>query len=130
MDSFLYLKEKLSRLIVAIPYIRVRYSFDSEFQNHIVEIKPSEVYRDDVAFAENESSLCLDFSDKFPYESIIFISEDDSVKIDSADVVLYGELYNTGLVSFNWCDILMENEIIDSPVKGKPCLNSDYALAA
>lgn len=129
MDSFSYLKEKLNRLIEAIPYIRVRYSFDPEFQNHIVEIKPSEVYRDDLTFAENESALCLDFSDKFPYDSIIFISEDEQVKVEHPDLVLQGLLYEAESIVFNWSDIKV-GELIGAPVDGKMCLSSDYALAA
>lgn len=129
MDSFSYLKEKLTRLIEAVPYIRVRYSFDPEFQNHIVEIKPSEVYRDDVAFAENESALCLDFSNKFPYDSIIFISEDDAVKVEHPDLVLQGQFYETESIVFNWSDIFPD-DLIECPVEGTTCLNHDYALAA
>jgi hypothetical protein len=103
MDSFSYLKAQLAKLTHSIPFIRIRYSFDPEFKNHIIEVKPSDVYNDDLTFAEHESELCLDFSEKFPYDSIIFISEDDAVKIEHPDLVLLGSLYEAPS-NFNWSD--------------------------
>jgi len=129
MNSFSYLKEELTRLIETIPYIRVRYSFDREFHNHIVEIKPSEVYRNDLDFAESESELCLDFTEKFQYESIIFISEDDAIQMDHPDFVLEGKEYVIRSSILDWFGIHL-NEIIQTQVEGVPCKSSVYALAA
>jgi hypothetical protein len=129
MNSFSYLKDKLGELVKTVPHVRVRYAYDSEFKNHIVEIKPAEVYRDDLTFAENESALCLDFSEKFPYDSIIFISEDDAVKVEHPDLVIQGILYETDSSVLNWSGIFPD-DLIESPVEGTTCLNHDYALAA
>lgn len=94
MNSFSYFKNKLAELVKTVPYIRIRYSYDPEFLNHIVEIKLAEVYQDDMTFAEIESTLCLDFSNRYPYDSIIFISEEDVVKVECPDLVLKGRLFD------------------------------------
>lgn len=65
MNSYNYLTDKLEGLVTKHPSVRIRYVYEPEFMNHIVEVDPDFYYNNDLMFAKSESELCSDFGQKY-----------------------------------------------------------------
>ena len=129
MEANNYLTQKLNDLIKTIPEIRIRYYFDRAFSNHIIEITPVEVYKNDLNYSEMEGEISNDFASEFPNQTIVFISKDDIISIDKPDIILTGKLFQFDWPLFDWFNFSLDG-LIKAPVEGENCGEIDYALAA
>ncbi|MDR1023711.1 MAG: hypothetical protein LBL94_10645 [Prevotellaceae bacterium] len=88
-----YIINKLSIFINLFPTVRVRYEHDGNALVHIIEILPSEVYRQNEDYIAWESEMFDRFIDRYPCENVCFITDDALVGIGNADLTLYGESF-------------------------------------
>lgn len=93
MKSKDYIISNLNSLIKLFPHIKLRYEYDSIFNNHIIEVSPSSFYNDNEVFSINEAEFYNIFGNKFPDESIVFISNDDVIEINNITYTAIGDHY-------------------------------------
>ena len=89
MKSTEFIKQKIDEIVVKFPYIRCRYANDIEAETHVIEISPKNIYQSE-KFTDLENELVLDFIRQYPLESLVFIPEDDLIKIDCVDYLKTG----------------------------------------
>lgn len=58
-----------------------KYEFIENSETHIIEVLPSELALKDKAFAEDQFNFVNTFLEKFPYESICFVTDGDLIKV-------------------------------------------------
>lgn len=104
MTSVNFINTRLAQLVSKFPFIRARYKNDQVYDAHLVEITPSFIYNIDKDFKQEEERTIFDFIEKFPFENIVFLAEDDEYKIQSFDSQYLGNQYsqNSGLVTVNY----------------------------
>lgn len=81
---------KLQEMVKKIPSIKVLYKYDSESNDHLIEVLPKSEYLSNVEIEEVESQIVLDFIEKFPYESIIFLTDQDGISMENHNDVFVG----------------------------------------
>lgn len=93
MNAKEFIHAELLRFVEAFTEVRVRYEYDSEARVHTVEVLPKEIYHSDAAYIRWEDDFYRRFVDRFPMESICFVSEDALAGIDNPEFVLEGIEY-------------------------------------
>lgn len=88
MTAKTYIEEKLRSLRSTFPGIQIRYEHDPVAKRHLVEIIPSEFMEGNEDYFKEEAKITDEFIQLFPSESIDFISDDSSIRIDDADLEL------------------------------------------
>ncbi len=75
--------KRIDEIAEALPQIQLRYEHREVHGEHIIEVSPKYLYEDDSEFEEHEISLYKDFIDLFPDETILVISSDDIIEVES-----------------------------------------------
>lgn len=83
-----FIEEKLKSLKSTFNDIHIRYEHDPVAKSHLVEIIPSVFMEGNEDYFKEEAKITDEFIQLFPSESIDFISDDSSIKIDNADLEL------------------------------------------
>jgi hypothetical protein len=94
MNSREYIIEKLNKLINEIKNIKLIYEFDELSCIHTIKVLPITFFDLNDDFAEFQSEMIEYFIENYPNESILFISEEDSIiDIINPEFILAGESY-------------------------------------
>ncbi len=94
MNSREYIIEKFNKLINEIKNIKLIYEFDELSCIHTIKILPITFFDLNDDFAEFQSEMIEYFIVNYPNESILFISEEDSIiDIINPEFILVGESY-------------------------------------
>jgi len=113
MDSIEYLKNELNKLVKEIPYIKCIYEYNEFDSTHIVKIAPQKIFEQNENYIELESKIVDEFINKYPFEGIVFIRENDIIDISSPLYIAQGKLYE--LFSYYTCiDIDVNNKKQDT----------------
>ncbi|HET6556373.1 MAG TPA: hypothetical protein VFG54_03605 [Prolixibacteraceae bacterium] len=83
-----YIEEKLRSLKSTFTDIQIRYEHNPVAKSHLVEIIPSDFMVGNEDYFKEEAKITDEFNQLFPSESIDFISDDSSIKIEDADLEL------------------------------------------
>lgn len=83
-----YIEEKLKELKSTFTDIQIRYGYDPDTGSHLVKIAPSYFREGNEDYFKEEAKIVDEFNQLFPSESIDFISEDSSIKIENTDLEL------------------------------------------
>lgn len=126
MNSIELLKSELQELFSLIDGIEIRYEFKKSTFTHIVEVKPLDLFSSNSLYIEKEIELEEKFSELFPNEDLVFVSENSLSKIEQADLTLvyFKVAYKQEKQMFYSIDQLINDFQID----GEGEIN--YALAA
>lgn len=89
MNSKNLIIQKLEQLVAQFAAIRVRYQFDGD---HIVEISPASMLKDNKAFRLAIHDIFLDFEDQY-MEELMFVTEDDLVCVENVTYQKAGSQY-------------------------------------
>ncbi|MCH8533978.1 MAG: hypothetical protein LAT51_02820 [Flavobacteriaceae bacterium] len=93
VNSFLI--PRLKKLFLSLENVEISYAYRTSTNTHIVEVKPSSIYRCSKKYIRKEMELERDFNNKFPSETLLFITEDSLTNIQSPDLVFkYRMNYN------------------------------------
>lgn len=90
MNSTEYIIEKVKTFVKLFPKVKVRYEFDKVAVVHTIEVTPRQIHNDDNDVLDWEMSLWDDFVELFPFENIMFCSDDDLVGIRNVDFEVEG----------------------------------------
>lgn len=71
----------MRQIIDKLPHACVSYAYEEASNTHFVEIKPTEVYRHDAAYVEMEIALMQEFTQKFPYEVMVFVEDREGLYV-------------------------------------------------
>lgn len=88
MNSQDLIIKELNDFSLNIEGIEIRYEFDRVNLIHLIEVKPLDLYENNLSYQEREIKLEEKFYNLYPYEEIVFISEDSLSKIINPDLVL------------------------------------------
>ncbi|MBE7696456.1 hypothetical protein [Tenacibaculum finnmarkense] len=83
MNSIELVKQELQELFSLIDGIEIRYEFKKSTFTHFVEVKPLDLFSTNNVYIDKEISLEEKFSELFPSEDLVFISEDSLSKIEN-----------------------------------------------
>lgn len=116
-----FLSVELKKLVHTFKNVLCRYEFDSRSDAHYVEITPSEQYEED-AIRLKLAEIMYSFYDLFPTESLVFLTEDDSISLSNVNFTIRGEEYSS-----KWNCFSVTDEYLDFI---QPSGENSYALAA
>jgi hypothetical protein len=94
MKSTNYIKNQLNRLIEEFPQLKISYEFDEIDNSHIIEVLPSKEYNENIHYSKSETEIIIDFISKYPYEEIVFITENSLIKISKPFYEIIGYYYD------------------------------------
>lgn len=89
MTSREYIKNRLQKLLKFYPQLTFFYQFDERTDLHQVLVEPQTEFRSNQEFQNDEADFIFDFDNLFFPESILFISEDSLIKINSPEFIIY-----------------------------------------
>lgn len=93
MNSKEYIRKELKNIIEVFKNIKLLYEYDELCKIHTVKILPNDFTELNDKFAEFQYSLIEYFMDKYPNESVLFITNDSPIKINNPEFTFIGELY-------------------------------------
>jgi len=125
MDSINLIKDELEVLSSLIEGIEIRYEFKRSISTHLIEVKPIDLFNSNKLYIEKEIELEEKFSELFPNEDLVFVTEDSLSKIENPDLILPCKIaYKQEQDSFYSIDVLLKG--LNMEVYGE----INYALAA
>lgn len=95
MTSLEFIHERLSFLVREFPELKCSYVYDDLAYAHLVEIKPSEFYKDNSDILTFEMLILADFINAYSHETLTFLDENDILKVSNPSFVIMGDLYET-----------------------------------
>jgi len=126
-----FLESKIIEMVEAFEDIQCRYRFDAPSSTHYIEILPIKIFDESTDLQCFQADIYDEFDEKYPKESLVFISEDSLTKIGQATFTKAGDKYSHSLPSqlqwLNELNVISKGNKYGIPVSaGK----NNYALAA
>ncbi|MDO8928254.1 MAG: hypothetical protein Q7W54_04610 [Bacteroidota bacterium] len=124
MNSKKYIKTGLQKLLKLYPQFTFFYQFDEITNLHMVQVEPKDEFESNLAYQNDEADLTFDFDNLFFPESIVFISENSLISVDSPEFILKNYtsiVMDDALLNYNYVGI-KDNEYQSG--------ENNYALAA
>lgn len=81
MDSINFIKEKLYYLYELFPYLEIQYEYNYKINTHVIEVKPIHCFNSDKKYADFQIDFEAEFEENFPYEDILFMTENILIQI-------------------------------------------------
>lgn len=120
-----FIKQRINQLAEQFPLISFTYGFDKVGTQHIIEIEPDKEYKNE-AYMLAEFDFVQDFITMFPYDEILFISNDPYIKIEK---IIYAKKSEIRVDYFECAnELLASDEIINAPFNSSEinwCLSID-----
>lgn len=79
-----FLREKLNVIFLSLEGVELAYEYRISTNTHIVEVKPLEKFNSE-EYVNMEIALEEAFKERFPYENLLFVSEDSLTKIKTPE---------------------------------------------
>ena len=98
-----YILSKLSHITKSVPELKILYKYDFLTRDHLIKVLPLDEYKNNEEYHTLEEELLFSFIEKFPNDSLVFLSEGDWIDIESPDEVFTGWFYdrwNENYISF------------------------------
>lgn len=124
MSSKEYIKAGLQKLLKLYPQFTFFYQFDEIANLHMVHVEPKNEFESNKAYQNDEADLTFDFDNLFFPESIVFISENSLIRVDSPEFIL------KNYTSFVMDDVLLNYNYVGIKEKEYLSGENNYALAA
>jgi hypothetical protein len=105
MNSVGFVKAQLENMLVALPYLQVRYEYDTQNASHSVEVLPLYFYKEK-SYIFIEQEICKKFVQMFPYETLVFVSEGSLYEVENPVFVAKGLLFDFRdlVLNFNFAE--------------------------
>jgi len=126
MESKEFLKSTLKKMFLDLENIEISYEYRLSSNTHIIEVKPDSIYRTCENYISREMELESIFYDKFPKETILFITEDSLTQIKSPDLALKFKMKYD--VSSLYTPVLLKSFLAKNQLSSAG--DNNYALAA
>ncbi len=83
MKAIEFIKKELHNIHNLLPFVKMKYEYDTISLTHIVEVTPLSVYKDDKRYEDLELKLMDAFIDHYPDEDILFVSEESLIRVEN-----------------------------------------------
>lgn len=115
MNQIEFIKSKLQVLNSLCPYLNIRYEYRNYTNTHIIDIRPQIFYDDDKQYITQQIEIENEFEEKYPYDNIMFVSEDSLTKIDKPTFELLASSLDEIKVIFDEAEIgeLFKQDLVD-----------------
>ena len=87
MNSNEYIRKGLHKLLKQYPQLTFFYQFDKKSNLHQILVEPINEFESNKSFKNDEADFIFDFDNLFFPESIVFISENSLIKIESPEFI-------------------------------------------
>lgn len=91
-----YILSKLEELRRAIPTLKILYKKDTFTREYLVKVIPCEEVETSELYQELESEIIFDFITKYPFDSVVFMTEDEWIDVRDPEQVFVGDEYVEG----------------------------------
>lgn len=112
MTSIKFIEDYISKLVVRFPEVKCLYEYGESDDSHIVKVEPIEVFKNNEEYAIFENEMYLIFSQKYPQDSLLFITNDSLVDVKNP---IYEKTGRTYLLNILKNYTLINNQLIDFP---------------
>lgn len=89
MNSKEYIKTGLQKLLDLYPQLTFFYQLDEKTNLHQILVDPKSEFMSNSGFRSDEADFIFDFDNIFFPESVVFISEDSLIRINTPEFILY-----------------------------------------
>lgn len=122
-----FIVDTLKELHVKFPNCHIKYEFDELINVHIVEVLPLSFYENE-EYMEYESDLFESFSELFPSEELLFVSEDSLNRVTHPSFEIHSE--QIGELKTDFLEFPTPSFIGSHDESYQPKEMSNFALAA
>lgn len=105
--------KKLNELVRLFPSIKVSYEIDENSNSHYVKVLPLKEFDTNDEYHKFETNFILSFIEQFPYEEIVFVSENSLIEVLNPIFEIEGNLFRKNILAWN-DDIWSNNLKTDS----------------
>jgi len=93
MNAQSYIKNKIQELVEKFPQLKAGYSFEPLTMAHYIKIEPSKEFNQNNDYIAFETDFILSFIDRYPFEEIVFITEEDIIDLEDPSFIVEGMLF-------------------------------------
>lgn len=102
MISKYFIINSIKKISKEFSFLKFTYFSDEMSDAHFIEISPNEYFEYfEENFVTQQNEIILSFIEKFPYESLAFIGEEDMFECEIPVFILRGKTYNIN-VEITW----------------------------
>lgn len=96
-----FLINKLDELTLSFPSLKVSYFIDDFSNSNYIKILPPVEFSENLLYKKHEINIIIDFISKYPYEEIVFVSEDHLLELSNLAYEKEGELFGKNETIYN-----------------------------
>lgn len=102
MTSNKFIKVKIQKLLKLVPTLEIYYEYDSFSESHFLKILPLVEFEKNDIYIQFEQDLNDEFFDKYPFELLTFLSENDRYQMANFErFVVIDEISSVDILSNN-----------------------------
>ena len=112
MESINFLTEKLHGIFNLHSYLEIKYEYRRYIQTHIIEVKPVHCFESDKQYIDQQINLEELFEELFPEEEILFITENNLIKVEEpilklgvSELMVTADLIGNPTFTFSACTV-------------------------
>lgn len=84
MSEIDFIKSNLEEIQLSHPSLSFKCGYDESSSMYIVEVKPLQYYESNEQYIDFESNLSFKFDNEFYPNSILFVSDDSTIKVENS----------------------------------------------
>lgn len=100
-NAKMFIISSIKGLVSDIPEIKILYKFDTLSKEHLIKVLPLQEFKDNTDYHRWEEEILFDFIEEFPYDNLVFISDDDWIDIPEPEEVFEGVNFNKENIFFD-----------------------------
>ena len=130
-----YVVQQLNELVSEFIDIQASYRYDHLCETFYVKILPSVTFKEDDSLTCKRADILDNFLDVYPDESIVFLTEGSSIKMELIEYFVEGDNYNCVEILSKTKKLLANYKNFEFTIEGMPDAiampdGDTYALAA
>ncbi len=104
---------KLNDIVEIVPTIKIEYKYIGATNDHFIKVYPCNDFKSNEVYLEKETDVLLEFAENYPYESLVFLTENDNLDIEYPEKVFIGKMYNSSINIKTFSNLITKNSVID-----------------
>ncbi|WP_333696548.1 hypothetical protein [Flavobacterium sp.] len=104
-----YIIEKINDLVSVFPSLKVSYQIDNYSNSNYIKVIPKKDFESNLEYQKFETELIIEFIEKYPFDEIVFVTDDCLIDIDKPIYEIEGSLFIQNYLE--WNSDLWSNEI-------------------
>ncbi|MDD3723156.1 MAG: hypothetical protein PHW92_11865 [Lutibacter sp.] len=96
-----YIIGKINDLVTAFPFLKVSYQIDSYSNSNYLKVIPKDYFDSNLEYQKYETELIIDFITKYPFDEIVFISDDSLIEVTEPIYEIEGKSFNKNDLFWN-----------------------------